>query len=148
MWIPNRRPGAVAKIAGGKDAPCLFGKVKFYPMGNGVLVAADICGLPETETGIFAMHIHEGSSCEGDGFPQTGNHFNPKNAPHPRHAGDLPPLFSCQGRAFMTVLTDRFCLQDVIGRTVIIHGGPDDFHSQPGGAAGEKIACGVICTVC
>jgi len=147
MWIPNRRPGAVANVAGSKAAPCLYGKVKFYPMGNAVLVVADICGLPETETGIFAMHIHEGDSCEGNGFSQTGNHFNSKDVPHPRHAGDLPPLFSCHGRAFQTVLTDRFCLSDIMGRTVIIHDGPDDFHSQPGGAAGGKIACGVICCV-
>lgn len=148
MWIPNRRPAAVARIAGSKEAPCLCGKVKFYPMGNGVLVVADICGLPETETGIFAMHIHEGASCEGEGFPQTGNHFNRENVPHPRHAGDLPPLFFCNGRAFLTVLTDRFCLQEVIGRTVIIHSGPDDFCTQPGGGAGDKLACGEICPIC
>jgi Cu-Zn family superoxide dismutase len=135
----------MARIAGNKDAPCLYGKVKFYPMGNAVLVAADICGLPETETGVFAMHIHDGESCAGDGFPDSGDHWNPCHRVHPRHAGDLPPLFSCNGRAFMTVLTDRFCLEDVLGKAVIIHGSPDDFHSQPGGAAGKKIACGIIC---
>ena len=44
----------------------------------------------------------------------------------------------------MAVLTDRFCVEEVIGRTVIIHSDPDDFHTQQSGNAGKKIACGVI----
>ena len=32
-----------------------------------------------------------------------------------------------------------------IGKTVVIHDGPDDFRSQPAGNVGKKIACGVIC---
>lgn len=30
------------------------------------------------------------------------------------------------------------------GRSVIIHGGRDDFTTQPSGDAGTKIGCGVI----
>ena len=82
--------------------------------------------------------------CGGAGFPGTGGHFNPAGAPHPAHAGDLPPLLSCGGRAYLAVLTDRFTVADIIGRTVVIHGGSDDFRSQPAGDAGTKIACGVI----
>lgn len=41
-------------------------------------------------------------------------------------------------------LTDRFKVDDVIGRTVIIHDKPDDFTTQPSGNSGEKIACGII----
>jgi Cu-Zn family superoxide dismutase len=33
---------------------------------------------------------------------------------------------------------------EVVGRTVVIHKGPDDFTTQPAGNAAEKIACGVI----
>jgi Cu-Zn family superoxide dismutase len=50
----------------------------------------------------------------------------------------------CKNRAYLSVLTDRFNVSDIIGRTVIIHNMPDDFTSQPSGNAGEKIACGVI----
>ena len=37
-----------------------------------------------------------------------------------------------------------FFPEDVIGKTVVIHDRPDDFHTQPSGASGEKIACGEI----
>ena len=42
------------------------------------------------------------------------------------------------------VLTDRFSVAEVIGRTLVIHSDPDDFRTQPSGNAGTKIACGVI----
>lgn len=139
MRIPMGRPGAIAQIAGSREAPCLFGTVKFYPMGKATLVVADICGLPESATDIFALHIHEGNNCQN-----SGSHFDPKERPHPMHAGDLPPLFSCDGKAFLAVLTGRFSICDIIGKTVVIHAGPDDFTSQPAGNPGNKIACGVI----
>lgn len=143
MWIPFGKPAAVARISGNSSAPCLHGTVKFHQMGTYTMIVADIYGLPKTDTGIFALHIHEGQSCK-ENFMLTGNHYNPGQVPHPNHAGDLPPLFSCDGRAFLASLTGRFSLPDVMGRTVVIHRDVDDFHSQPGGNAGEKIACGVI----
>ena len=140
------RPDAIACIKGGQEAPALNGEVRFYQKCGSVLVAADISGLPtNSRSGFFALHIHEGHDCSGEDFFGTGGHFNPKEAPHPNHAGDLPPLLLCRGGAYLAVLTDRFCVRDVIGRTVVIHDGADDFHSQPAGNAGTKIACGVIC---
>lgn len=139
------RPGAVAYVRGGADAPNLTGQVRFYQEPGSVLVTADIAGLPQnSETGFFGFHIHEGSSCAGAGFPQTGSHYNPQQAAHPRHAGDLPPLLQHQGHAHLEVRTDRFRVRDILGRTVVIHSDPDDFHTQPAGNAGTKIACGVI----
>lgn len=139
-------PDAVAVIRGGADAPCLSGQVRFYQKRKWVLVTASLSGLPEdSETGFFALHIHQGNSCSGADFSQTGGHYNPKGADHPNHAGDLPPLMLCCGGAYLAVRTDRFRVQDIIGRTLVIHSGPDDFHSQPAGNAGKKIGCGVIC---
>lgn len=135
---------AVAHISGGEKLPGLTGTVRFLPRCGGTLVTADINGLPDTDTGFFAFHIHEGGDCRGGGFPNTRGHYNPEAAGHPRHAGDLPPLLSAGGRAYCQILTDRFKVSDIIGRTVVIHGGPDDFKTQPSGNAGEKIACGVI----
>ena len=136
---------AQAKVMGGKELPNLHGTVSFTARGNGTVVAAEICGLPESETGFFAFHIHEGGDCCGEGFPNTEGRFNPGKRGHPCHAGDLPPLLSCNGRAELTFLTNRFSVCDVLGKTVVIHAQPDDFHTQPSGNAGTKIACGVIC---
>ena len=77
-------------------------------------------------------------------FFDTGSHYDPSGTPHPKHAGDLPPLLLCNGGAFLAVRTDRFRVEDILGRTVVIHSGPDDFKSQPAGNAGKKLACGVI----
>ena len=135
---------AAAQIRGGGDFPKIRGAVRFFQRCDGVLVEAEISGLPRTETGFFALHIHEGDDCAGDGFPDTRGHLNPGGTEHPNHAGDLPPLLEVSGKAYMMVLTGRFCVGEIIGRTVILHGDPDDFHTQPAGNAGMKIACGVI----
>ncbi len=139
-------PKAIARIRGGRKQPQITGMVRFFQGIDGVIVEAEMFGLPETETGFFAFHIHEGGSCTGEGFPNTGGHLNPKEEIHPNHAGDLPPLLGDHGKAYMKVLTDRFHIEEIIGRTVIIHDAPDDFHTQPSGNAGAKIACGVIQT--
>lgn len=119
------------------------GTVRFSQRSDGTLVTARIMGLPRE--GFFAFHIHRGSDCAN-----TGGHFDPTGLPHPSHAGDLPPLLSCHGKAFLSLLTDRFSTAEVIGRTVVIHSGPDDFTSQPSGNPGEQIACGLIapCPTC
>lgn len=144
MMIPAGRPGAAAYINGGKEAPGLQGVVKFYDTARGTLVIAEMFGLPENSTGFHGFHIHEGGSCAGENFADTGGHFNPGGGKHPTHAGDLPPLLSRNGEAFLAVLTDRFRVQDIIGRTAVIHSDADDFASQPAGNAGKKIGCGVI----
>ena len=138
-------PDAVARVRGGTAYPGIRGTVKFHSRCGGTLITADLCGLPETETNFFAFHIHEGSDCGGEAFADSKGHYNPRDVLHPSHAGDLPPLLEASGKAYMTVLTGRFHVKEVIGRTVILHGDPDDFHTQPSGNAGIKLACGVIC---
>jgi len=135
---------AIARVRGGSKYPRLNGVVRFYQQQGGVLVAAEVTGLPKTDTGFFGCHIHEGRDCGGRNFENTGSHFSSVSVGHPMHAGDLPPLLGNEGRASLQVLTNRFRVEDIIGRTVIIHSQPDDFHTQPSGNAGEKIACGVI----
>lgn len=150
--IPLRRPpDACAVITGSPEFPNIRGNVLFYQAGAGVLVIAQINGLPEKAeacaSNIFGFHIHEGTACTGnaeDPFADTGAHYNPQKCPHPAHAGDLPPLFSSRGHAFMVVFTDRFTIEEILDRTVILHAAPDDFTTQPSGNAGAKIACGQI----
>lgn len=88
-----------------------------------------------------------GISCSGtldDEFSNAGMHLNPNNCPHPYHIGDLPPLIENNGYAYMSVLINKFKLEDIIGKVLIIHEMPDDFTSQPSGNSGKKIACGKI----
>ena len=139
-------PDAVAQIGGGMEVPRLSGCVQFYQQKDCVLIVAEIFGLPrESETGFFGFHIHQGESCSGTDFSGTGSHYNPVDQMHPKHAGDLPPLMCCRGNAYLAVKTDRFTVGDIIGKPLVIHSGPDNFHTQPAGNAGKKIACGVIC---
>lgn len=135
---------AIAVILGSDTYPKLCGKVRFYQLQNCVLVEAIVKGLPTTDTGFFGFHIHEGLDCTGADFSDTMGHYNPTDTPHPLHAGDLPPLMYCSGHAYMAVATNRFSVRDILGRTVVLHSMADDFHTQPAGNAGTKIACGVI----
>ncbi len=150
----RRLPSAVAVVEGSAKNRQINGTVKFYEASGGVLVVADILGLPvsakKCQNGIFAFHIHDGASCTGndeDPFANAGTHYDRGGCPHPYHSGDMPPLFGAKGRAFLAFLTDRFTVREVIGKTVVIHDSPDDFTTQPAGNAGNKIACGVISEV-
>jgi Cu-Zn family superoxide dismutase len=145
MSIFATRPDAVAYLKGGKETPKVHGEVKFYQEQKGVLVVAKVSNLPkDNHTGFFGFHIHEGIGCSGENFADTGSHYAPSASPHPMHAGDLPPLLAVNGQAYLAVETDRFRVEEILGRTVVIHSQPDDFTSQPAGNAGTKIACGVI----
>ena len=58
--------------------------------------------------------------------------------------GDMPPLLTGNGYSFLCFFDSCLSLSQVIGRSVVIHGGVDDFTTQPAGDSGMKIACGVI----
>ena len=142
---------AVADIVGSGNYPELSGTVRFYQTRKGVIVYAEISGLPHDDLPchrrVFGFHIHSGTDCGGDmadPFADAMSHYNPSGCEHPYHAGDLPPLFENGGSALSAFLTDRFSVSEVIGKTVIIHDQPDDFTTQPSGHSGAKIACGVI----
>lgn len=140
----KHEPAAVAHVRGSEVYPDIRGCVRFRQMDGGVLVTAEIRGLPG-DNGIFAFHIHNGSGGTGEGpFACVGGHYDPADRPHPDHAGDLPPLFGNRGYAYLSVFTNRFTVDEVIGRAVVIHAKPDDFTTQPSGNSGERIACGEI----
>lgn len=135
------RPFAIAKIVGGEESKETHGFVKFFSCKDGVLVLSEISNLPKTATNFFAIHIHENGECDGD-FSSAGGHYG--EGTHPLHSGDLPPLLSASGTAISLVLTNRFTPSEIIGKSVIIHDGYDDFTTQPSGNSGARIGCGVI----
>ncbi len=151
LSVLRSRPRAVADISGSESYPDRSGVVRFYQVNKGVIVYAEISGLPHSKAPcddrIFGFHIHEGNSCSGnaeDPFANTKSHYDKGNCEHPHHSGDMPPLFGNDGLAIMMFFTNRFSIEEIIGRTVVIHDMPDDFKTQPSGNSGKKIACGVI----
>ena len=151
LSVLRNRPQAAACMTGSESYPDISGAVRFYQTQAGVLVYAEISGLPRDtppcQGRIFGFHIHEGTDCGGGmdaPFADAMSHYDPEDCEHPNHAGDLPPLLGNGGFALSLFLTNRFSVKEVMGKTVIIHDHPDDFATQPAGNSGTKIACGVI----
>ncbi len=153
--ILTRVPDAAARLQGSAEYPDVTGLARFYDTPFGCLIAVEAEGLPyhegRCEKHFFGMHIHQGFRCSsgtpGMPFEDAGAHYNPDQCLHPQHAGDLPPLLEGNGRAFSAVLAGELRVQELLGKTLIVHTDPDDFHSQPAGNAGARMACGIILPV-
>lgn len=148
------KPNAYAKIKGGPLASCISGIVYLYQLEDGVYVKAYIAGIPNinNQTSSFhGFHIHEVGDCtvgnESDPFTDAKSHYNPTKVDHPMHAGDLPPILSADGIGVLSTFTNRFTVNDVIGKSFILHSGYDDFTTQPSGNSGSRLACGVIVSI-
>ena len=151
-----RSPTAAAYVSGGPLRPEITGMVFFQDTIGGTIVTAQLIGLPDYKPamgngnpiGPHGFHIHENGTCEignpNEPFQAAGSHWNPTDQPHGNHAGDFPVLFSNSGRAYMSFYTNKFRVNEVVGKTVIIHENPDDYRTQPAGNAGKRLACGVV----
>jgi superoxide dismutase, Cu-Zn family len=86
-----------------------------------------------------------GLAAGGHYDPQhTGKHEGPY---HSGHQGDLPELVvSSNGKATRAVFAHRLTVNDIRGRSIMIHTGGDNYsdHPAPLGGGGARIACGVI----
>lgn len=142
---------ATLKSADGKDV----GSVKLAQLPDGVLLTLAVKGLP---TGEHAFHVHAVGKCEPP-FTSAGGHYNPAGKKHGitvaegHHAGDMPNIHIPQGGDLtVEVVNTAITLQkgkpnsvfDADGSAVVIHAGADDYRSDPAGAAGGRIACGII----
>lgn len=124
------------------------GSVTFTQTGDAVQVEGDISGLTE---GMHGFHIHEKGDCSAPDASSAGGHFNPNNNEHGartdsvRHMGDLGNIEAdAQGNASISFTDSVLVFNQIISKAVIVHAGEDDLTSQPSGAAGSRVACGVI----
>jgi superoxide dismutase, Cu-Zn family len=154
---------AVMKDKQGKEV----GHVELTATKEGVRLRVSLKGMPAGER---AFHIHETGKCEAPSFKSAGGHFNPDKERHggsgvsqPRagtvglttqgHAGDMPNLKIPQnGQLTLEIMNAEITLENGKpnsvfqpgGTAIVIHQGGDDYKTDPDGAAGERIACGVI----
>lgn len=145
------RPSAKAKIMG-RSGVDMSGSATFHEVEGGVLVRIMV---ENTPPGWHAVHVHEIGDCSSADGKSAGGHFNPggvmHGSPHAaeHHAGDLGNMWvdeSGKGNHAilmpeLTIVGDDF---SVVGRGIIVHAGADDLVTQPTGAAGGRIGCGVI----
>lgn len=108
--------------------------------------------------GKHAVHIHENGDCSAADAASAGGHWNPTNEEHgqwgvePFHLGDIGNIeVGEDGQGTLTLSTDLWTLDEdgkrarsVVGKSVVVHAGADDFTTQPSGASGARIGCGVI----
>ena len=149
----ERQIYATAKIvaASGSD---VRGELRFHQDGDRVRIQGSVQGL---EPGEHGLHIHTVGDCSAPDAASAMGHFAPDGDPHGspdepagrHHVGDLGNITTNQsGLAEIDKTDAEMTLQtgekSIVGRAVIVHAGADDLVSQPSGAAGARVGCGII----
>ncbi|HTA77879.1 MAG TPA: superoxide dismutase family protein [bacterium] len=141
---------AVAELSPTKGNT-VHGEVKFIQKDGYVLIKAHVEGLTPGKHG---FHIHEVGDCSAPDGSSAKGHFNPTHKDHgapdaqDRHEGDLGNLNADANGVANYMRHDKVVQlsgdNTIIGRSVIVHGGKDDYKTQPTGNSGARVACGVI----
>lgn len=131
------------------------GEIIFEEKVGQVVMEANFKGLAP---GKHAIHLHENANCSSDDGKSAGGHWNPTDKPHGKwgdsegfHKGDIGNFEADKdGNATVQFETSEWCIgcddvnKNIVGRSVIIHQGGDDFISQPSGNAGKRVGCAEI----
>ncbi len=140
------KPALTAEIINDKGK--IIGKAEFFALPHGgVLMKINVENLKD---GIRALHIHEKGECKPPDFMTAGEHYNPENKKHgffnPEgyHKGDLPNIQVIKGKVSLDVLLPHYTIEELKGKSIVIHEHQDDYISDPAGHAGKRIACGEI----
>lgn len=150
---PNTEKVATVNIES-KSGSNVTGDVTFTEKNGKVTMKATVAGL---DKGNHAIHIHEIGDCSAADGKSAGGHWNPTDENHgkwmekPFHTGDIGNIVADEnGNGTIERETDLWCIdcdddaKNIVGKAIIIHAGPDDFSSQPSGAAGPRVGCGEI----
>jgi Cu-Zn family superoxide dismutase len=146
--LPIRRASAALNPVKKSNAQ---GVVTFQVVEGGVRVVAKVEGLSPGKHGI---HIHEFGDCSASDGASIGGHFNPTCSCHggpyhaTRHAGDLGNIVANEfGYASFDHVDPMLHLEgpcSIIGRSIAINVGSDDYVSQPNGNSGGIACFGMI----
>jgi len=134
-----------------------IGTITAKDSGFGLILTPRLSNLPP---GIHGFHVHQNPDCncmmaEGKSVAglAAGGHYDPaKTNKHEGpygegHMGDLPFLYADKdGKASSPVLAPRLKVADLLGRSLMIHAGGDNYSDLPEklGGGGSRIACGVV----
>lgn len=149
--LPTAKLGSAAlRQANGTPA----GTALVTAAGDKVTVSLAVAGLPE---GTRGAHLHAVGRCDAPDFASAGGHLNPAARQHGihnpagSHFGDLPNLtIDRSGTGTLSVELPgsraevEAALFDGDGTAIVVHGGPDDYKTDPSGNSGPRIACGVL----
>ena len=149
--LPTERLGsATLRFANGLPA----GTAQLYGNGSEVSLSVALAGL---DAGTRGIHLHTTGSCEAPDFTSAGGHLNPQGHQHgtenPQgaHLGDLPNVTIGAGGTgtVSAALSDMraealAAIFDSDGTAVVVHAQPDDYRTDPSGASGDRVACGVF----
>lgn len=107
--------------------------------------------------GAHAIHLHETGDCSAEDASSAGEHWNPGMEGHGDrmkgnvyHRGDIGNIMvGDDGTGTFEMTADDWTIggdsrTSIIDKAVIIHKEADDFISQPSGASGARVGCGVI----
>jgi len=131
------------------------GTARLSPDPAGVKITLAVKGLTPGE---HAIHVHETGKCDAPDFKSAGGHFNPEHkkhgldSPEGPHAGDMPNFtVDAKGGSTATITAPGIKLDagdhSVFtggGTALVIHAKADDLKTDPAGAAGDRVACGLI----
>jgi Cu-Zn family superoxide dismutase len=146
-------PKTVSVTLEPKSGSKVTGKATFTEKGKQVVLHLEVEGAPPGE---HAAHIHEFGDCSAPDGKSAGGHWNPTTDEHGKwgvdhfHLGDIGNMtIKPDGKGEIELTTDKWSLAEGAtnnpsGKSIVVHGGVDDFKTQPTGNAGNRIACGVI----
>jgi len=146
---------AEAKITGTYPDTTVDGTMKLDADSAGKITMSLEITIPKKAGKSVAVHIHEHGNC-GDTATLAHGHWNPTNAQHGKwgsssfHSGDIGNIkLNTQGKGTLSITTDLWTLggkpdKNILGKALIVHGGMDDYKTQPTGNSGTRIGCGVI----
>ena len=135
----------------------IHGTVVLTQFDEGVEIEIDLVNLNnQGKKSYHGFHIHKSGDLRR-GCDSCCKHYNPTKMTHGglhdiiSHAGDLGNIsFNKEGICKKVLHTDKFMVQDIIGRSLIIHEDKDDLgkghneDSKNTGNSGKRIACSII----